>query len=224
MLISFRHRLIYVKTFKTGGSSVQALLSRYCGDDDIWTAVTDATGTRFVVSGRNDSGWRPHMALRDIVAVLGGSAGPMRHVAVVRNPWDFAVSWYWWRTRNGPANARATPPEEYLRLFDAPLEEVRIAFQRWLSTCRLPDNMSLISRDHRMDLDVVLRYESLVGDVALLFREIGVSDPPELPLIKSGIRRPDLPYAAYYDRVGRERVENMLRATVECFGYRFDTR
>ena len=40
MILSHRHRFIFIKTRKTAGTSIEASLSRYCGPDDIITPVT----------------------------------------------------------------------------------------------------------------------------------------------------------------------------------------
>ncbi len=42
MIISHRHKFIFIKTRKTGGTSVEISLSRYCGPDDVLTPISVA--------------------------------------------------------------------------------------------------------------------------------------------------------------------------------------
>jgi hypothetical protein len=39
VIVSHRHRFVFVKTRKTGGTSVEISLSRYCGPDDVITPI-----------------------------------------------------------------------------------------------------------------------------------------------------------------------------------------
>lgn len=40
MILSFKHKFIYIKTMKTGGTSTELALSSICGPDDVITSVT----------------------------------------------------------------------------------------------------------------------------------------------------------------------------------------
>ncbi len=42
MILSHRHRMIFLKTAKTAGTSIELSLCRWCGPDDVVTAVEPA--------------------------------------------------------------------------------------------------------------------------------------------------------------------------------------
>lgn len=57
MIISHRHRFIFIKTRKTAGTSIEALLARHCGPDDVLTPLRPAVPGH---DRRNDLGrWWP---------------------------------------------------------------------------------------------------------------------------------------------------------------------
>jgi hypothetical protein len=39
MIISHRHRFIFIKTRKTAGTSIEVYLSRFCGEEDVVTPL-----------------------------------------------------------------------------------------------------------------------------------------------------------------------------------------
>ena len=39
MIVSHKHKFIFVKTVKTAGTSVEIALSRFCGENDIITPI-----------------------------------------------------------------------------------------------------------------------------------------------------------------------------------------
>ena len=41
MIVSHEHRFIFVKTHKTGGTSVEIALAEHCGPDDIITPIVE---------------------------------------------------------------------------------------------------------------------------------------------------------------------------------------
>ncbi len=41
MILSHEHRFIYIKTYKTGSTSIEAALSAVCGPDDVITEASE---------------------------------------------------------------------------------------------------------------------------------------------------------------------------------------
>lgn len=64
MIISHKHRFIFIKTRKTAGTSIEISLSRYCGKDDVITPITPADEVLRGVFG---------MAAQNYLSVTDGS-------------------------------------------------------------------------------------------------------------------------------------------------------
>lgn len=127
MIISHRHRFIFIKTEKTAGTSIELALARVCGPEDVITpvvhpadrALRDSLGPEYRREQNYQIPWK-YLTPLDLVRALRkgrrpqfynhiGASDIRRFVApevwreyfkfcVERNPWDKVVSTYqWWR-------------------------------------------------------------------------------------------------------------------------------
>lgn len=126
MIVSHKHKFIFLKTTKTAGSSFEIALSKYCGPDDIITPqnpreeeakrelghysaqnyqksqVEYTLSERFKLfaTGTQAQKFYNHMTATDVRAnVPLGVWEDYLKVAIVRNPFDYAVSRFFWNTR-----------------------------------------------------------------------------------------------------------------------------
>jgi hypothetical protein len=115
-----------------------------------------------------------------------------------RNPWDKALSLYWWLTR------------------DAEGDEGRPSFSDWLHANPDISDWSIYTLGGRLAVDAVGRYERLDEDLGLFLERVGVSrDGLEVPRAKSGVRRSDV----LYDCETAELVRERCRREIEAFGF-----
>ena len=64
MIVSHAHKFIYIKTYKTGSTSVEAALSGVCGPDDVITEASEQLrGVRQVMTSRPFWRYAPMLAL-----------------------------------------------------------------------------------------------------------------------------------------------------------------
>lgn len=74
MIISHRHRFIFIKTRKTASTSIEAVLARHCGPDDVLTPLVPAVPGH---AAQNDRGrWLP--ARETLDALAHGDGGGLR--------------------------------------------------------------------------------------------------------------------------------------------------
>jgi hypothetical protein len=201
MILSHRHRFLFLKTTKTAGTSLEMALAKYCGPDDVITVIhrdDEATKAALGLPGpRNhllpDTAYRPSdvvRALRDRAPVERfynhSPAASVRakvpadvwsgalKFAIVRDPFDYVVSRYFWANRQGEHSPKR--------------------FRKWLLSepKRLRVNRTITDIDGRPAVDAMLRYETLAADVAALAARLGLPDtlPAEFAALgaKSGIR------------------------------------
>lgn len=221
MIISYRRAFIFVKTRKTGGSSVQMALSFECGDEDI--IVCDQVNRNLDKAfSRN-----PHASLRQIkLAVPEASWRSFFKFTFVRNPWDLVVSRYHWerkgldcsvadfrrwlRTYVNPEHAE---PERNARSnIVQPVWETGGGYLRDLQSPYVLD-------EGEIGVDFIGRYETLSRDFASVCDRLGFLPPP-LPHLKAGFRK-DQSYRDAYDDESRRLVAEAFAEDIERFGFTF---
>ena len=228
MIISHKHKFVFLKTKKTAGTSIELALSPICGDSDIlaplarseealrvqrgaqnwrlhgwWGGPQPIWKRRWFKFSAQDYGFYNHMPAAEARALLDDDQVWRSYFkfAFDRNPWDRQVSFYYQRYRRRPK-----PPsfEEFLRLD----RHARL------------NNYDIYSLDGEVCVDFVGRYENLREDLNYVLRQIGISDRIELPRVKSftPIR---LPYHAYYNEETRDLVANWYSREIALLGYAF---
>jgi len=140
MIVSHRHRFIFVKTHKTAGSSLEVALARECGDGDIVSHMEDNIASGLPRNYGPTSALGPiynrHKLLRKLLSrhspLLGAfyyehmAASRIRELVgedvwnsyftfcFERNPWDKVVSYYLWKKHG--QHKPMLPFDEYLKL------------------------------------------------------------------------------------------------------------
>jgi len=216
MIVSHKYRFIFLRTEKTGGTSLTRALWPLLGEEDLRLAARRPGWARYSPVH--------HGALqRHLPEVFGphahATAAQMRRVvgrkvfdgyfkfAVERNPWDRQVSLYHhrcWKTRR-KSN------------FD---EDMRSALYRNTEYCRL-NNWSIYAIGREIVVDRVLRYETLADDLGGLLAELGVEERVTLPRMRA--YAPGRPhYSTYYSDFTRDLVGRWYAREIAAFDYRFE--
>lgn len=168
MILCRKLETIFVKTRKVGGTSFEIALSKYCDQDDIVTPITpadealreklgfqgpvnfSAENRSHILTDENVKGefWN-HMPCELIHENLKDSAfNSFTKISIHRDPLDFLISQYFFRTRVRP------------RLF-------RPSFKRWLSKnyTNVIQNYQITPASGLFSPDIILSYEHLVDDI-----------------------------------------------------------
>jgi len=235
MIVSHARKFIFLKPEKVAGTSVEILLSRHCGPGDIVTPISEeplrtrhggrSPQNHLVPLARMSAGALARMALRrerplkfynhmpaDRARALLGEEiwrGYLK-VSITRNPFDQAVSRYFWLKAQGK-----TADLEGM-LFDAP---EHLVSNRRIAPAEGPDAM-----------DVMLRYERLEADLAALLPRLGIAAEEAARLreidAKAGIRPARASAAELFARrPDAARLVGLLcRDELERFGYALDAR
>lgn len=220
MIISHRHKFIYLRTEKTGSSSVEFALSQFCGPEDI---VTSGKGRwdsnlgigRFVhIHGElrrhfpRFAGYYHHIGARQVSALVGPEIwNTYFKFTTERNPWDRQVSQYFYRQRKCE---RKVEFEEYI---SSPL-------YRMFHYVKL-NNWKVYTIADRIAVDEVVRYENLQDQIVDLCRRLNIASDIQLPAKKTGIRPVRLHYREYYSPKTRDHVARWYAKEIDALGYRF---
>jgi len=228
MLCSHNRKFIYIKTKKTASTSVEVLLEPFCLDSprpaqEHGDMVVNSGGI-IGYRGRNWKGkpFYNHMPAAEILAHLGDEIfWSYKKLCVVRNPFDKAVSMFWF----------LLSPQERQALLSAPLSVVRSAFGQFIRSEHIRIEKSGLNNccdwyiytiHDRVIVDVVLRYETLALDLEALFRSLGAQfDIGSMSLFKSGFRARNEHFTEYYDADALAIAQNLFCKEINYFNYTF---
>jgi len=230
VIVSHRHRFIFVRTRKTAGTSVEIALSKFCGPADVITRdADDALRRELGYPGpQNDGGiplreytfseWRRlltrgerarfknHMPAARIRALVGEAVWCSYYkFAIERNPWDKAISLYFWRTRE--ANPR--PP--------------LLAFLKSVGARSL-SNSHIYFIDGAPAVDRIVEYDRLGDELEEIRTRIGLPEPLTLPRAKATHRAERSHYSALIGPAERAVIDAACAREIALLGYRFDDR
>ncbi|WP_165873504.1 sulfotransferase family 2 domain-containing protein [Parasulfuritortus cantonensis] len=150
----------------------------------------------------------PHATPAEVRDYLDADWSGYFKFAFVRNPWDWAVSAYFWTYRNRPPERRPDFATYLARLEADTAEAARM--RRWYFGLTL---------DGRPVCDMVGRFENLAEDLDAVRRRIGFAEPLCLPHAKRSSGRGH--YRDHYSTQGRAAVARLFADAIADYGYRF---
>lgn len=218
MLVSHRCQFIYTKTVKTGGTSVEAFFERYCVAPGEWSASharEELVSPEGIIGRRGKIDlalcrWWNHMPASMLRQEIGEEFWQRYYkFCVVRNPFEKAVSAFFFKKRKGAIALDATlsEPEQ---------------FEQWL----VSDGPMLDQDQYLIDgvfcLDGVIRHEQMAADMASTCARLSIPwEPDALPTFKAGIRPREATVASMYSERARSVVEQACAVELTQFGYEF---
>lgn len=228
MIVSHKHRFIFMKSQKTGGTSLELALSRICGEDDIITGLHErheqerreigGLGPRnvdvplyrhrpgdwsLILKGKGRRAFWQHTRAREVRAWLAPSVWRDYFKFVVeRNPWDRAISQYWFRMRK-------------LDQHPSMLEFFQTAPQLLMS------NLDYYAVDGDVVVDHIMRYENLEEEIAVLRDRLGLDATFQLPSSNSGWRKDRRPFQEVLGPAERDVIAERCSREIDLLDYDF---
>lgn len=224
MIISHKHKFVFVKTVKTAGTSVEIALTPICGPEDTITRLADEdeairiarTGRTFQhMEVRDAQGrefiFRNHSPVRRARRYLGDEFVSYFIFAFERNPFDRVVSAFHHTLRS--RKARGTDVSGWT--FDTFIQ---------MKDCQRLERLrgtgfGLYSAKDQVLADQIYKFEDLGGAMRDIFERLGQPAPDDLPVTKKSDR--DRDYRSYYTPLLRKLVEDHFAMELEMFGYEF---
>jgi len=232
---------------KVAGTSIEAMLSRECDDDDLLTGpgihkdLRDDTGDIFeTYRSRNNidqsnglSRFHPHSSPDILYNKTGDSWGEYTKISAVRNPWDMCVSYWWWSIFSGKSwGGKDIVPNKDDSRIDL-IRKFRIFLftlgsfsdTAWGDSDGLISSLDWLSwaskKFYTDDIDFTIRYERLEEDCRHICNLIGVKFD-SVPRFKTNLRKLSTHYSEYYDPVTIKLVEERFSPIIKKFGYKFE--
>lgn len=179
-IISFEHRFIFIKTMKTGGTSLEVHLAARCGPNDIVTKIIPPNPNHVARNFDADGGFHyfNHMPASLIRELQPVPFVEFFKFCFERHPVDKCLSHFAMlknsRHHNNPGNPNTW--EEYLDRREFPVDTAR-----YVDQSGAPENGRLI-------VDKIYRYEDLDEALSDISRRIGIPPEPLVVREKSGFR------------------------------------
>ncbi len=230
MILSHRHRFIFIKTSKTAGTSVEIALSRVCGPEDIITPISPADEPlrqelggkgpqhyllpeeeyrlkdriRRFRKGRPRQKFYNHMSAEEIRQCIPEAVwNSYYRFCFERNPWDRAISYYFWKYPNEP---RPTISEF-------------VQSERLLKLKKR--GRELYTLHGEVAVDRVCRFENLDDELEAVRKKLGIAEKLELPRAKDGFRKDRRSYRELMGAADRQRIAEMFQDEIAFMGYQF---
>lgn len=233
MIVSHLNRFIFLKTIKTGSTSLEAYLSRFCGTDDVVTPIYPALEGH---CPRNYMGWfsialgfadakelrfsglyrlladfiiqrkyTNHLSGRQVRARVGKRMWDEYYTfCVERNPWDKTLSHY------HMLSARRNSP---------------LSLDAYFAAGRFPVNMGMYtSREGTLMVDRVLRYEQLGEELVEVGVRLGLPLERNVPKVgKVDYRADRRHYTEVLSTKQIDRIAEVFAAEIAMHGYEVES-
>ena len=239
MIISHSRKFIFIKTFKTGGSSLEIALSKYCGKDDILTELDPPEEAlrreRYGIGAQNFE--RPLRSYGALALWRRATRGTLRRrfgehqsayrvresvgediwnsyftFTVVRHPFDRCVSRYFYSREREPHVPR-----------ESRWHTDRIGEFLRYNPDRIVENWKLYTECDEVIVDFVARYEHLEADLAHVSERIGLPEnlADEMAQIraKGGMRPESATAETMLNDRHRALISLLCAKEMELFGY-----
>ena len=206
MIISHKHKFIYVKLAKVAGTSTEYFLESFCGPNDVvtpcWPVESETHTPRNFEKLVSDNKGAGHLHLSQLFQdkILYNKCKDYRFVANHRNSWDRTASKYG------------------LAVY---INETQADFASWLKS--LPKGKASILNATEYNGKCLItdwiRFTQLHDDLVKFCQSLKIDcSDTNLPHVKNSHKKH---YTEYYDDETREIVAKRFARDIEYFGYKF---
>lgn len=227
MIISHKHKFIFIKTKKTAGTSIEIALSKYCGPDDIITPISPEDEAK-----RKELGFRgpqnyfmPYSKYSklDILNALykrkrkmfynHASADFIKHhidqeiwnsyykFSFDRNPWDKMVSAYYWVFKGNPKHSIS----EFIQSDNA----------------NKVNNFDLYTIMAHIAVDKVFLFENIREAMEEIGERLKLGETPILTNAKVGYRKEKKSYREILSDQDRKQIAQIYAREIAYLGYQW---
>ncbi|MFT6153738.1 MAG: hypothetical protein ACJA1X_001083 [Bermanella sp.] len=215
MIISKRHKFIFIKTKKTAGTSLEIALSKICGPDDIITPISptdEATRQQLGYRGPQNhqingkESFYNHIGADQIEQYVDAEMWNTYYkFCFERNPFDKVVSWFYWEHQQTNPKPSIT---EFIESGHA-------------SLVGGPGGYDLYTKNNQLVVDHVCRFENLQRELDNIEKHLNLPKIPPLPRAKSQFRIDKRPYQEILSDKDKDNISQIFKREIDMFNYSF---
>jgi hypothetical protein len=203
MIVSNKHKFVFVKTKKTAGSTLEKLMFPYLGEKDVCTGSPRDDTPRL-----NTSSTDGHASWAKIQAAYPSEFRDYFKFTIERNPWDKVVSSYYWHQK--------IKPERFGEM----------SFEEYVMTCDLLpiDWLNYTDRQGVRRVTAMFKYE----EMDLMYEELNdrfnlniTPDQWQNTKLKGDVRK-ERDYRKLHTTNTIERVANLFENEIKALGYKYE--
>lgn len=213
MIISHRHKFIFIKNMKTAGTSIEIALADICGDEDIVTnlvkkdeAKRKRKGKRYIINGNHYfNNHAPVSTIRIQVAEQFGTDiwSNYYKFCVERNPWDKVISYYYF-LKSRTKSFRKKSLNSFIH-----------------SECAYRcSNYERYTINGSIAVNRILRFENLQQEFNDVCKTLGIA-PLNLPRAKVNGQRPDEHYRELIGPKEKNMIAKAFEMEIDLLEYKF---
>jgi hypothetical protein len=219
MIISHKHKFIYFKTRKTASSSLEIAISKFCGQEDVITPILEG-GEEIRKSlgypgpqnfrlppcaeGSDFTTLKNHTKAHEIKKLMPKVFSEYYKFTFERNPFDKAVSRYYWELARQNSNI--------------PLDQFFERAPEWMLT-----NWPIYAENDGVIVDFVGRYEEMEVGLNIISEKLNLPERISLPKerAKSSSRSDRRSYREVLTESARTRIGIICKREIELFNYKW---
>lgn len=230
MIVSHKHKFIFIKTEKTAGTSLEIALSEICGDEDIITPISQedevarrnlgyktAQNHHFSLSKYKNLDFAKlliqqkracyynHMPAEEVKVLVGDQVWRNYYkFSFDRNPWDKFLSWYSWKNRGA----------SYKSMYD-------FVDQGMAGKVK---GFDLYTIGGVKAVDDIFKYEEMELALSTISQRIGLKKNLEMPsfIAKGGVRKQKKHYTEVVPPEILSAIDVYAAREIALLGYRRD--
>jgi hypothetical protein len=165
VIVNHKYKFIFIKSFKTAGTSLEIALSKFCGDKDVITKIEpddEIIRKKLKYTGpQNNTGMKIHMTASEIKSKIKSEIFKNYFkFVVVRNPFDQIISAFYWHNESKKNEKKFFFLKKKSIDFDKFFErKARHIFE---------DEINRYSENGEILIDKFISYENLKNDLSSL--------------------------------------------------------
>ena len=236
MIISFKYKFIFIKTYKTAGSSIESYLYKYLNSNDIYAHTADNKGINCWGEFDPENQLSNFFEKKTYQERIGKKLRFYAHMpawlikdrldlysrkikfdifdnfykfAVIRNPFDLVVSDYFWRKNSNLIKEKS---------FDNILKELNENKYQTYGLLNL--NKLMDANLENILCNYIIQYENLNEGLSIVFDKLKIPFNGKLEIYKKKFDR-DKNYRKFYNNESKKLIEDIFWKEIDMFNYKF---